>query len=90
MLRQINSRILRRAPIFARCDRALVGALCAVLRRVVFVTGEVIAREGEVVRELLFLEHGRVIQAMAADSEAANSMASATLSSADAGADASI
>ena len=32
VLRQINSRVLRRAPIFFRCDRALVGALCSVLR----------------------------------------------------------
>ena len=26
VLRQINSRVLRRAPLFFRCDRALVGA----------------------------------------------------------------
>ena len=62
VLRQINSRVLRRAPLFFRCDRALVGALCSVLRRAVFVSGEVIAREGEVAREMFFLESGRVLQ----------------------------
>ena len=29
VLRQINSRVLRRTPLFFRCDRALVGALAA-------------------------------------------------------------
>ena len=63
VLRHINSRVLRRAPIFFRCDKALVAALCSVMRRVVFVAGEVIAREGEVIRELFFIESGRVLQA---------------------------
>ena len=69
VLAQINSRVLRRAPIFFRCDRALVGAICSVLRRAIFVSGEIIAKEGEVVRELFFLESGRVMQATSADSD---------------------
>ena len=69
VLRQINSRVLRRAPLFYRCDKALVAALCGVLRRAVFVKGEVLAREGEVVRELFFLEAGKIKQERAADDD---------------------
>ena len=50
-------------------DRALVAAMCSVLRRVVFVKGEVLAREGEVVREMFFLEAGRVKQEREADDD---------------------
>ena len=53
-----------------RRDRALVAAMCSVLRRVVFVKGEVLAREGEVVREMFFLEAGRVKQEREADDDA--------------------
>ena len=68
-LRSMGRDSCAQAPLFFRCDRALVGALCSVLRRAIFVSGEVIAREGEVVRELFFLESGRVMQANLIDSD---------------------
>jgi hypothetical protein len=69
VLRHVNWRVLRCAPIFFRCDRALVGAICSVLRRAIYVTDEIIAREGEVVRELSFVESGSVIQATTTESD---------------------
>ena len=60
LLLDMNSKIVASSWLFAGCDPALVGAVCSVLRRNVFMPGEQLCKEGEVVREMFFLESGKV------------------------------
>eukprot|EP00966_Prymnesium_polylepis_P325550 7381524-Prymnesium_polylepis.1 len=51
VLRDINMKVLRRAPIFFSCDKAMLGVLCGVLRRCVFLKGDVLSQQGGVANE---------------------------------------
>jgi len=61
VLRDINMKVLRRAPIFFSCDKAMLGVLCGVLRRCVFLKGDVLSQQGGVANEMFILEVGRVL-----------------------------
>ena len=58
----INMRTLRRTPLFLGADKAMVSLVCSMLVRVSFLKGELLAKQGDVVSELLILESGMVLQ----------------------------
>jgi len=60
VLQDMNMRVLLRAPILAGCNSKMLALLCRVLRRRVFVKGDVLFRPGTVANELFFLESGKV------------------------------
>ena len=60
VLKHINMRVLRKVAIFFGCDKAFMGQLCHALTRVTFIPSEEICKQGDIGRELYFLEHGRV------------------------------
>lgn len=60
VLKHINLRVLRKVAIFFGCDSAFMGQLCHVLQRVTFIPSEEICKQGDIGREMYFLESGRV------------------------------
>ena len=60
----MNFQCMNRCWIFSRCEptRLCVKTMCSVLRRTTFLPGEVIVKEGDLVREMFFLDKGFVVQ----------------------------
>ena len=64
VMRDMNFQCMNRCWIFSRCEptRLCVKTMCSVLRRTTFLPGEVIVKEGDLVREMFFLDKGFVVQ----------------------------
>ena len=60
VLKQINMRVLRKVTIFFGCEVTFLRQLCHALQRVTFIPSEEIAVQGDMARELYFIDHGRV------------------------------
>ncbi|KAL1526614.1 hypothetical protein AB1Y20_015318 [Prymnesium parvum] len=61
VLRDINMKVLVSAPIFHSCNPTMIALLCSVLRRCVFLKGDVLSEQGTISNEMFFLESGRVV-----------------------------
>ena len=59
---EINMRTIRLAPVFLGTDKAMVALVCSLLSRAFFLKGELLTKQGDVMRELLVLEHGNIQQ----------------------------
>ena len=60
VLKQINMRVLRKVTIFFGCEVTFLRQLCHALQRVTFIPSEEIAVQGDMARELYFIDQGRV------------------------------
>ena len=60
VLKHINMRVLRKVSLFFGCDAAFTAQLCHVLTRTTFIPSEEICRQGDIGRELYFMESGRI------------------------------
>ena len=60
VLKHINMRVLRKVSLFFGRDAAFTAQLCHVLTRTTFIPSEEICRQGDIGRELYFMESGRI------------------------------
>lgn len=60
MLRDLNYKLIAPSYLFGACAESLVGALCTILQNEIFVPGQIICREGDMMRQMWFLMDGFV------------------------------